>query len=83
MKVRSLVKITSIVKGSNKMYVCVFGISLGQYCAIDDEEVIQTGIEKVKGVIRDNYVHRSDSEIVKAKIGIVEAIKLSIKFWCR
>ena len=35
---------------------------------IDDEEIIQAGIEKVRNVIRDNYVHRSDAEIVKAKI---------------
>lgn len=41
---------------------------LGQYCAIDDEDIIKDGIEKVKNVILDNYVHRSDSEIVKAKI---------------
>ena len=60
--------LTSIVKGSNPVPVYVLEYLLGQYCAIDDEEVIQTGIEKVKGVIRDNYVHRSDSEIVKAKI---------------
>jgi ATP-dependent Lon protease len=48
--------------------VYVLEYLLGQYCAIDDEEVITAGIEKVKNVIRDNYVHRSDSEIVKAKI---------------
>ena len=41
---------------------------LGQYCAIDDEEIIKSGIEKVKNVINDNYVHRSDAEIVKSKI---------------
>lgn len=60
--------LTSIVKGSNPVPVYVLEYLLGQYCAIDDEEVIQAGIEKVKNVIRDNYVHRSDSEIVKAKI---------------
>jgi ATP-dependent Lon protease len=60
--------LTSIVKGSNPVPVYVLEYLLGQYCAIDDEEVITAGIEKVKNVIRDNYVHRSDSEIVKAKI---------------
>lgn len=60
--------LTSIVKGSNPVPVYVLEYLLGQYCAIDDEEVIKAGIEKVKDVIRDNYVHRSDSEIVKAKI---------------
>jgi len=60
--------LTSIVKGNNPVPVYVLEYLLGQYCAIDDEEIINAGIEKVKNVIRDNYVHRSDAEIVKAKI---------------
>ena len=60
--------LTALVKGSNPVPVYVLEYLLGQYCAIDDEEVIQAGIEKVRNVIRDNYVHRSDSEIVKNKI---------------
>jgi ATP-dependent Lon protease len=60
--------LTSLVKGNNPVPVYVLEYLLGQYCAIDDESVIQAGIEKVRNVIRDNYVHRSDSEIVKAKI---------------
>tara|TARA_R110002167_G_scaffold26873_1_gene92109 strand:- start:665 stop:2665 length:2001 start_codon:yes stop_codon:yes gene_type:complete len=60
--------LTSIVKGSNPVPVYVLEYLLGQYCAIDDKDVIAAGIEKVKTVIRDNYVHRSDAEIVKAKI---------------
>ncbi|MCG8814107.1 BREX system Lon protease-like protein BrxL, partial [Tenacibaculum finnmarkense] len=53
---------------SNPVPVYVLEYLLGQYCAIDDDEIITAGIEKVKNVIRDNYVHRSDSEVVKAKI---------------
>lgn len=60
--------LTSLVKGNNPVPVYVLEYLLGQYCAIDDESVIQAGIDKVRNVIRDNYVHRSDSEIVKAKI---------------
>lgn len=60
--------LTSLVKGNNPVPVYVLEYLLGQYCAIDDEEIIQSGIEKVRNVIRDNYVHRSDAEIVKAKI---------------
>ena len=60
--------LTSIVKGSNPVPAYVLEYLLGQYCAIDDEEIIKAGIEKVKNVIKDNYVHRSDAEIVKAKI---------------
>lgn len=60
--------LTSIVKGSNPVPVYVLEYLLGQYCAIDDEDIIKEGIEKVKNIIKDNYVHRSDSEIVKSKI---------------
>ena len=41
---------------------------LGQYCASDDEQVIEEGIEKVKSVIRNNYVNRADAEQIKGKI---------------
>lgn len=60
--------LTSLVKGNNPVPVYVLEYLLGQYCAIDDESVIQAGIEKVRNVIRENYVHRSDAEVVKAKI---------------
>jgi ATP-dependent Lon protease len=68
--------LTTLVKGSNPVPVYVLEYLLGQYCAIDDEEVIQAGIEKVRNVIRDNYVHRSDSEIVKNKIRSTGSYKI-------
>ncbi len=60
--------LTSIVKGSNPVPAYVLEYLLGQYCAIDDDEIINSGIEKVKNIIKDNYVHRSDAEIVKSKV---------------
>ena len=68
--------LTALVKGSNPVPVYVLEYLLGQYCAIDDEAVIQAGIEKVRNVIRDNYVHRSDSEIVKNKIRSTGSYKI-------
>ncbi|KOH46102.1 ATP-dependent Lon protease [Sunxiuqinia dokdonensis] len=41
---------------------------LGQYCAINDEQVINSGIEKVKDVIKNNFVHWAESEMVKSLI---------------
>lgn len=41
---------------------------LGQYCASDDEVVIAEGLEKVKQVIQNNYVHRAEAETVKGRI---------------
>ncbi len=60
--------LTSLVKGNAVVPTYVLEYLLGQYCAINDEEIIKTGIEKVKSVIKSNYVHRSEAEIVKATI---------------
>lgn len=60
--------LTYKVKGNAVVPTYVLEYLLGQYCAIDDEAIITDGIEKVKGVITNNYVHRSEAEIVKAKI---------------
>jgi ATP-dependent Lon protease len=68
--------LTALVKGNNPVPVYVLEYLLGQYCAIDDDEVIKAGIEKVRNVIRDNYVHRSDAEIVKAKVRSAGSYKI-------
>lgn len=60
--------LTALVKGNNPVPVYVLEYLLGQYCAIDDEEIIKDGIERVKQIIQENYVHRSDAEVVKSKI---------------
>lgn len=73
-----------LVKGNNPVPAYVLEYLLGQYCAIDDDEIIASGVEKVRSVIKDNYVHRSDSEIVKAKIRdtgshkIIDKIKVTL-----
>ena len=53
------------VKGNLPVPTYVLEYLLGQYCASDDEQVIEEGLEKVKSVIRNNYVNRADAEIVK------------------
>lgn len=60
--------LTALVKGNNPVPAYVLEYLLGQHCAIDDEEIIKSGLETVKNVIQNNYVHRSDAEIVKARI---------------
>ena len=56
------------VKGGLPVPTYVLEYLLGQYCATDDEEAIEQGLEKVKQVIQNNYVHRAESETVKGKI---------------
>lgn len=57
-----------LVKGGLPVPTYVLEYLLGQYCASDDEEVISEGIEKVKQVIQNNYVHRAEAESVKGLI---------------
>lgn len=57
-----------LVKGGLPVPTYVLEYLLGQYCASDDEEVIEEGLEKVKQVIQNNYVHRAEAEAVKGII---------------
>lgn len=57
-----------LVKGGLPVPTYVLEYLLGQYCASDDEEVIAEGLEKVKQVIKNNYVHRAEAESVKGII---------------
>ncbi len=57
-----------LVKGGLPVPTYVLEYLLGQYCASDDEQVIEAGLEKVKSVIQNNYVHRADAEAVKGTI---------------
>lgn len=60
--------LTSKIKGNAVVPTYVLEYLLGQYCAVDDQAIIDEGIEKVKEIIKNNYVHRSESEVVKANI---------------
>lgn len=57
-----------LVKGGLPVPTYVLEYLLGQYCASNDEEVIAEGLEKVKKVIQNNYVHRADAEAIKGTI---------------
>ena len=57
-----------LVKGGLPVPTYVLEYLLGQYCATDDQEAIEAGLEKVKQVIKNNYVHRAEAESVKGKI---------------
>ena len=57
-----------LVKGGLPVPTYVLEYLLGQYCATDDQEAIEAGLEKVKQGIKNNYVHRAEAESVKGKI---------------
>lgn len=56
------------VKGNLPVPTYVLEYLLGQYCASDDEQIIAEGLEKVKSVIRNNYINRADADMVKGRI---------------
>lgn len=60
--------LASIVKGNLPVPTYVVEYLLAQYCASDDEQQIAEGIESVKEIIRNNYVHRSDAQRIKSQI---------------
>ena len=60
--------LTSIVKGNLPVPTYVVEYLLAQYCATDDEIQINEGIEQVKEIIRNNYVHRAEAETIKSRI---------------
>jgi ATP-dependent Lon protease len=41
---------------------------LGQYCATDDEQALQEGVETVKKIISKHYVRPDEAEFVKSEI---------------
>ena len=56
------------VKGGQPVPTFVLEYLLAQHCASSDETIIAEGVERVKKIIRDNYINRADSEEVKGKI---------------
>lgn len=56
------------VKGNAIVPSYVLEYLLGQYAASDDEATIQAGIDAVRRILADHYVHRNESELVKSMI---------------
>lgn len=56
------------VKGNAIVPSFVLEYLLGQYAASDDEATIQTGIESVRKILADHYVHRNQAELIKSNI---------------
>lgn len=56
------------VKGNAIVPSYVLEYLLGQYAASDDEATIKAGIDSVRQILADHYVHRNQSELVKSTI---------------
>jgi ATP-dependent Lon protease len=56
------------VKGNAIVPSYVLEYLLGQYCATNDEDSIQSGIETVKEILSKHYVHRNEAGLVRSNI---------------
>ena len=60
--------LTKEIKGNAVVPTYVLEYLLGQHCATGDEDIISQGLEKVRNIVRDHFVHRDEAEIVKSTI---------------
>lgn len=56
------------VKGNAIVPSYVLEYLLGQYAASDDEATIQAGIDTVRAILADHYVHRNEAGLVRSTI---------------
>ena len=60
--------LTTMMKKGANVPTYVLEYLLGMYCATDDEEAINIGIQKIRRILSENYVRPDQSEYVKSKI---------------
>lgn len=60
--------LTNLMKKGANVPTYVLEYLLGMYCATDDEDAIQAGIQKIRKVLSENYVRPDQSEYVKSKV---------------
>ncbi|MEL7895837.1 BREX system Lon protease-like protein BrxL [Vreelandella neptunia] len=56
------------VKGNAIVPSYVLEYLLGQYCATNDEDSIQSGIRTVKEILAKHYVHRNEAGLIRSTI---------------
>ena len=56
------------VKGNAVVPTYVLEYLLGQHCASFDEDIIRDGLSKVKDIIKNNFVHRDEAEMIKSQV---------------
>lgn len=56
------------VKGNAIVPTYVLEFLLGSYCATADEASIKSGIETVKDILRNHFVHRNEANLIKSTI---------------
>jgi len=60
--------LTKRIREGASVPVYVLEYLLGMYCATDDKETIEKGVQSVKKILAENYVRPDEAEAVKSKI---------------
>ncbi len=60
--------LTQKLKQGANVPIYVLEYLLGMYCATDDEDSIDEGVERVKNILADNFVRPDEAEKIKSKI---------------
>jgi ATP-dependent Lon protease len=60
--------LTKSLKGNAIVPSYVLEYLLGQYCATDDVDSIESGIETVKSILAKHYVNRNEANLIKSTI---------------
>lgn len=72
------------VKGNAIVPSYVLEYLLGQYCATSDEATIEQGIDTVKEILRQHYVHRNEAGLIRSNIKekgrykVIDRIKVAL-----
>jgi ATP-dependent Lon protease len=80
------------LKGHLNVPTYVLEYLLGKYCSSSDPEVIQKGIEEVKRILTENYVHPDSAELFKSRVKelgrhrVIDKVKVRLhetedKYW--
>jgi len=76
--------LTKLIKEGANVPVYVLEYLLGMYAATDDEASIQTGVERVKKILAENFVRPDEAEKIKSRIrelgqySIIDKIKVAL-----
>lgn len=60
--------LTKKIKEGANVPVYVLEYLLGMYCATDDPDSIEQGVQRVKNILADNFVRPDEAEKIKSKI---------------
>lgn len=60
--------LTKKIKEGANVPIYVLEYLLGMYCATDDEDSVNDGVERVKKILADNFVRPDEAEKIKSKI---------------